>query len=285
MFSCIVTEADARLRFQRRIMTVEPDAQSTESLSLPPETPVVLMLLGASNLARGCFALERHLKRCLHPRRVEVMIAAGPGRGYHAPGGLLHVVYPPIRSSPIFEAAIEMSQSGARVAALVTDIGNDIMYGVPEEVLIETLQQIFTRLQSLRAEIFYTTIPQIFETGVHPALFHVLRTVLFPRSRVSYDQTQRGVGRVNRFLKEAAKDHLRLVPDMDRFTGLDEIHYSVFRASHAWTYMAERMLGPFAVSVPRSITFPEMLRSYGQDLRKLVGTDFMGLAKNQPNYY
>ncbi|TDJ52582.1 MAG: hypothetical protein E2O43_03930 [Nitrospina sp.] len=266
-------------------MTVEPDAQSTESLSLPPETPVVLMLLGASNLARGCFALGWHLKRCLHPRRVEVMIAAGPGRGYHMPGGLLHVVYPPIRSSPIFEAAMEKSQSGARVVALVTDIGNDILYGVPEEDLIETLQQIFTRLQSMRAEIFYTTIPQIFETGVHPALFHVLRTVLFPRSRVSYDQTQRAVGRINRFLKDAAKDPLRLVPDMDRFTGMDEIHYSVFRASHAWMYMAERMLGPFGISVPRAITFPKMLRSYGQGLRKLVWTDFTGLKKNQPNYY
>ena len=114
-------------------MTVEPDAQSTESLSLPPETPVVLMLLGASNLARGCFALGRHLKRCLHPRRVEVMIAAGPGRGYHMPGGLLHVVYPPIRSSPFFEAAMVTSQSGARAVAPVTDVGNGILYGVPQE--------------------------------------------------------------------------------------------------------------------------------------------------------
>ncbi len=266
-------------------MTVEADEQSLDKTSPPSEAPVLLILLGASNLARGCFALGRHIQACLHPRPVEVMIATGPGRGYCVPGGLLTVVYPPIQSSRIFEAAREKFASGYRVIALVTDIGNDIMYGVSPEALTETLHQIFTRLQSMRAEVFYTPIPQIFETGIHPALFHVLRTVLFPGSRVSYDQTQRAVGRVNRFLQDAATNHLRLVPDMDRFTGMDEIHYSVFHAAHAWTYIAERMLSPFGISVPRALTFPEMVRSYGADIWKLVFTDFTGLIKNQPNYY
>ena len=65
--------------------------------------------------------------------------------------------YPPIHSSDIFEVAHNKSESGYQVVALVTDIGNDIMCDVPAEKVIETIQQVFARLQSMNAKIFYTT--------------------------------------------------------------------------------------------------------------------------------
>ncbi len=225
------------------------------------------------------------MQACLQPRPVEVMIATGPGRGYCVPGGLLTVVYPPIQSSRIFEAAREKFASGYRVIALVTDIGNDIMYGVSPEVLIETVQQVFTRLHSMNAEIFYTTLPEKFEKGISPAWFYILRTLLVPGSRVPYEKAIAGITEVNRFLKEFAQKSCHRIPGLDRYLGFDEIHYGWFSAQKAWTHVAGAMLEVMGLSASKKITFPEMLKSYWADLWKLAVSDITGLIKNKSNIY
>ena len=107
-------------------------------------SPYLFVLMGASNLARGYGALAHCLVRCLAPDPVEILHAMGPGRGYCAEGGIFNVTYPAIGSSGILESASERAQKARRVLALITDIGNDIMYGVSARVLtacLETLLQ------------------------------------------------------------------------------------------------------------------------------------------------
>jgi hypothetical protein len=266
-------------------MAVDLDEKNTNVSLLPTDPPVLLILLGASNLSRGCFALVKHIKSCLYPRKVDVLIASGPGRAYYASGGLLNVVYPPIYASDIFEAAQKKSKSGYQVVALVTDIGNDIMYGVSTEKVIETVQQIFDRLQSMNAEIFYTTLPVAFEKGDHPVWFCILRSLLFPRSTVAYDEATAGIIEVNRFLKESACRQGRLIPDMDRYLGYDEIHYGWLRAHNAWSHMARIILGTLGFNMTSEITLPRMIRSYWEELRQVVGTDMTGFKKKKPEHF
>ncbi|MDH3256058.1 MAG: hypothetical protein OEM27_00400 [Nitrospinota bacterium] len=266
-------------------MTVPLDEKSAGIPPIHPESPVLLVLLGASNLSRGCFAFARHMKVCLYPRKVDVLIASGPGRAYCASGGLLNVVYPPIDSSDIFEMARNKSESGFQVVALVTDIGNDIMYGVPTEKLIETLQQVFSRLQSMKAEIFYTTLPFAFEKGVHPVWFYILRSVLLPFSRVSYDEAVMGITQVNQFLRESAGQQGHLISDMDRYLGFDEIHYGWLRAHSAWSHVAKVMLNVMGIDMRSEISLPGMLKSYWEELRQVVWTDMMGHKKKKPEHF
>lgn len=266
-------------------MTSELNGKTPIVTPLHPDTPVLLVLLGASNLSRGCFTFSRHMKACLHPHPVEVLIASGPGRAYCTSGGLLHVSYPPIYASDIFEVAHNQSESGYQIVALVTDIGNDIMYGISAEKVIETLQQVFARLQSMNAEIFYTTLPVAFEKGVHPVWFYILRSLLLPFSRVSYDEATAGIIEVNQFLKKSASRHCHWIPDMDRYLGYDEIHYGWLRAHFAWSHVAKVMLGAMGVEVTKEITLSEMLQSYWQEVRQVVGTDMTGFKKKKPEYY
>ena len=266
-------------------MTVHLGEKSANATPLHPESPVLLILLGASNLSRGCFAFARHLKACLHPHSVEVLIASGPGRGYYASGGLLNVTYPPICSSDIFEVAQNKAESGTRVVALVTDIGNDIMYDVSTEKLIETIENIFVRLQSMNAEIFYTTLPAAFEKKVHPVWFYVLRSVLLPSSRVSYNQATARIIAVNQFLRESASEHCHLISDMDRYLGFDEIHYGWLRAHHAWSHVARVMLDVMEVEVTKEIPLFKMLQSYWDELKQVVGVDMTGLQKKNPEHF
>ena len=266
-------------------MTVHNNEKSENEASLNPKSPVLLVLLGASNLSRGCFAFVRHLKASLYPYTVEALIASGPGRGYVAPGGLLNINYPPICSSDIFEVAQKKSDSGYQVVALVTDIGNDIMYDVSAERLTEAIQQIFSRLQSMNAEIFYTTLPAAFEKKVHPVWFYILRSLLLPFSRVSYDQATAGIIAVNKSLRESASAHCHLIPDMDCYLGYDEIHYGWLRAHRAWSHAAGVMLHIMGVEVSREIALTEMLQSYWNELRQVVFGDLIGLNNKHPEHF
>ncbi len=266
-------------------MTSELNKNPSIVSPLSRDTPVLLVLLGASNLSRGCFALARHMKTCLYPRKVEVLITSGPGRAYYASGGLLNVAYPPIISSDIFEVAHNKSKSGCQVVALVTDIGNDIMYDVSAEKVIETIQQVFARLQSMNTKVFYTTLPVAFEKKDHPIRFRILRSLLFPRSTVTYDEATAGIIEVNRFLKESTGKYGHLIPDMNRYLGFDEIHYGWLRAHSAWSQVAKEMLGTLGVNMTREITLAGMIRSYWEEFRQVVGSDMMGFKKKNQEHY
>jgi len=266
-------------------MTVFPNEKSANITPLPLDSPVLLILLGASNLSRGCYAFARHIRSCLHPRSVEVLIACGPGRGYCAVGGLLNINYPPICSSDIFEVAKKKSESGYRVIALVTDIGNDIMYNVSVEKLTEMIQQIFATLRSMNAKIFYNTLPVAFEKTVHPVWFYIFRSVLLPFSRVSFDQARAGIIAVNDFLKESTSKNCHMIPDMDCYLGYDEIHYGWLRAHHAWSHVAKVMLDTFGIRTVKKIHLSRMFQSYWSELGRVVCEDMMRLKKKNSEQF
>jgi hypothetical protein len=266
-------------------MDAELDQPNAYVASLPAESPILLVLLGASNLSRGCFAFARHMKVCLYPRKVEVLVAAGPGRAYCVSGGLLNVSYPPIQSSDIFNVAQGKRESGYRVMALVTDIGNDIMYGVSAEKVIEAVQEIFEKLQSMDAEIFYTTLPVAFEKGVHPIWFYFLRSILLPFSRVSYDEAVAGIVKVNQFLRQCDMKHCQMIQDMDRHLGLDGIHYGWLRAHSAWYHVAKTIMETLGINMIREISLSAMMKSYWEEFRQVVGSDMMGFKKKNPDHF
>ena len=266
-------------------MTVQFNEKSGSVKPLSLESPVLLILLGASNLSRGCYAFARHMQNCLRPRSVDVLIASGPGRGYCVPGGLLNINYPPICSSEIFELALKKSESGCRVIALVTDIGNDIMYDVSAEKLTETIQQIFAKLKSMNAEIFYNTLPVAFENKVHPVWFYILRSVLLPFSRVSYDKATAGIIAVNQFLRSHPSENCHLIHDLDRYLGYDEIHYGWFRAHHAWSYIAKVILNALGVEVTKTISLPAMFQSYWHEFQQVFGADMFGFTSKRPEHF
>ena len=266
-------------------MIAELDEKNTYVSPISEESPIVLVLLGASNLSRGCFAFARHMKICLYPRKVEVLVASGPGRAYCASGGILNISYPPISTSDIFNAAQGKQESGYRVVALVTDIGNDIMYGVPAGQVIETVQQIFGKLESMDAEIFYTTLPVAFEKEIHPIWFYILRSVLLPFSRVSYDEAVAGIIEVNQFLRQSASKQCHLISDMDRYLGIDKIHYGWLRAHFAWYHVAKVILEKLSINMIREIPLSAMMKSYWEEFRQVVGSDMMGFKKKNPDHY
>ena len=73
-----------------------------EELFLDP--PIVFLLMGASNLARGYSMLTHHLSECLEKNKIEFLNALGPGRGFYARGGIFNITYSPIQDCRIIES-------------------------------------------------------------------------------------------------------------------------------------------------------------------------------------
>ncbi len=241
--------------------------------------PVLLILLGASNMAHGYSALMEILQRQLAPRPLKVLAAFGPGRGYCAWGGILgRIQYPPIGSSILFKKAEKYVEGAHSVHALVTDVGNDILYGVEAEEIIETVKGVQDRLLDLGADVTTTQLPSYFEQEIPAMVFYGIRTLLFPSSKATPEKVREAVLKVNQFLKTERDEHIHCLPAMDSYLSWDHIHYSLFNGQEVWTQIAHRILQRAGFPAKGKISFPKMILSYEKHLIRLL---FMDLLKIQ----
>ncbi|MFQ5481395.1 MAG: hypothetical protein ACE5ER_01450 [Nitrospinaceae bacterium] len=248
--------------------------------------PVTFLLLGASNLARSWRALAGCLRANLSPDSVEFLAACGPGRGYVAPGGLLNITYPPIQTCGIFDAAQKASVWGHRVVALLTDIGNDLLYDVRGEELVRGVDSVIGRLRQLNARVLITPVHPALEQKLTPRRFIFLRTWLYPKSRTPYAQVIDGLRQVNRFLVARQETgEVSLIRGMEAYQGWDQVHYGFFRARGAWTLAAENMLQALATSLHRPVTLAGLMAAYLDYARHLVITDMLSLASGGRGVY
>lgn len=250
-----------------------------------PDSSCFCILLGASNLARGYHALKDYLTKNVAPQTLKVYAACGPGRGYGCWGGMFNVSYPPLVESPLFERVRTRLRPGSRGVALVTDIGNDLLYGMDADSLITTLKTVFKRLENLNAEIYMTTLPVYFERDVPAMVYYPIRTFLYPKSRISRKEAIDGVRRINAFLKEIQSPRIHLIPPLDEYLGWDHVHFGWIHSAEAWNRMGEHLLSGLGVRPHRTIRFPRMLISYRAYLNRLVFTEMLKCVPRPANLF
>ncbi|CAI2719525.1 hypothetical protein [Nitrospina watsonii] len=266
----------------------DPDLSApapSENGSPEAEAPHVCVLLGASNLARGYSALSHYLTRNLAPQPVRILAAMGPGRGYGCRGGMLNISYPPIVDSPLFQRARKQAESGSRVVALVTDIGNDLLYGMDPDHLVATLEEVFQRLFDLNARIFVTSLPVFFEQEVSPMVYHSIRALLYPKSSVSQEHAVNGVRRMNSYLKESKDPRVRVVPPLDEYLGWDHVHYSLLRSTEVWNRVGGTLLSGWDRQPRHPLRFPRMLLSYRDNLHRLLMMESLKCIPRSANLF
>lgn len=194
---------------------------------------------------------------------------------------MFSVVYPPIGTCGIRSAIRERAIGKAHVAALITDIGNDIMYGVSPGTLIHCLEQIIDELHELGAGILVTAIHVNLEHDVGEGYFNILRRIFYPRSKVSFAGAAAAVQEVNAFLEEAARDKIVLLREMEPFCGIDKIHYSLMRSHQGWSLVAEALLRMLNGARTRKITPLHMTGSLATYLSDLYFRDMIPLMEKR----
>jgi hypothetical protein len=139
--------------------------------------PRRLVLLGASNLVRGLRDVLRAAAQAWEGP-LEVLGALGLGRSYGMRSRVLVRDLPPIAECGLWEELARRPPLPTR--ALVTDVGNDVLYNAPVGRILEWVDACVRRLSDAGAEVVMTGLPLQRLQRLSAPGYALMRTVLFP---------------------------------------------------------------------------------------------------------
>src|SRR5262249_21781564 len=145
---------------------------------LPPRR---VILLGVSSVGRGLStALETACSAWSGP--LDVLAAFGHGRSYGVRTSLLWRELPGIAECGLWEALAR--RPAAPTAALVTDVGNDLLLDVPAPRMAAWVEACVDRLLDAGARVVLTPLPLCNVERLSPGRFLLFRSLLYPGCRL-----------------------------------------------------------------------------------------------------
>jgi hypothetical protein len=216
-----------------------------------------IVAVGASNLTRGFHSVVATARSVWGPD-VEVLAALGHGRSYGGASTFLVRGLPGILQSGLWREL--ESRPPVPTRALVTDVGNDIMYGYPPAQILEWVEECVARLQQFTPDVVITGLPHAAVAGLPAGRYLLFRSIFFPRCRLALNDTMRIAAAVDAGLQAIAANRgasfLRLKQE---WYGLDPIHIRPGMWVAAWQ---EILLGGQQAVARRRATRREAVRLY-----------------------
>ena len=192
------------------------------------------VLLGASNARRG-FPAFVDIARSMATGDLEVLAAIGHGRSYGKWSSVPGRGLPSIKDCQLWEALREAPP--APTTALVTDIGNDLLYGSAPRVLVDWVRCCVERLCDVGATTNITELPVGNLEQLGPRRFAFFRTLFVPTCRLSIEEIADRAHEVNEGLRDiAASCGARLHLSPREWYGLDPIHIQRQKICLAWKF-------------------------------------------------
>lgn len=194
------------------------------------------ILLGASNLTRGIETVYR-LARAAAPGPIDLLAAHGHGRSYGWRSRIFWRELPPIRSCGLWRHLTSRASSwgAAGTRGLLTDVGNDLVYGATPAQIAEWVDDCARRLADVCERLVITELPVASLRTLRPGRFVVMRGLLFPGCRLSLDDALRSAEQLNALVQQVAAAHrAALVTQPGDWFGFDPIHIQRRAGSHAW---------------------------------------------------
>jgi len=188
--------------------------------------------LGASNLTLGLSTLCSVACATL-ATPVDFFVAAGRGRSYGQTSRMLGRELPSVLDCGLWSA---LERSGATsIHALVTDLGNDLVYGSSPAQVQEWLERVLDRLAERRATVVVTGLPLESIERLPAWEFALVARVLFPlrdtgRGRLLHAARDLD-GRIAEVCRARGIAHER--PQLEWF-GHDPIHVRSGHREAAW---------------------------------------------------
>ncbi len=186
-----------------------------------------LVLLGASNLFLAFPSALRHALGLLAGSEVSVYAAHGPGRSYGVEAGVPGLKFPGIARSGLLEAIErEHEEHGAApVTALVTDIGNDILYRSGVDRILEWIEEVVARLRVIGANVAITSLPRENLEAIPAWKFRLLRPLFYPFRPMERDEVLRQMREVQERLEELGwRRGIPILPTRSEWYGFDHFH-------------------------------------------------------------
>ncbi len=203
-----------------------------------------VVALGASNLTRG-FQTIVSAARSVWGADVEVLAALGHGRSYGAPSRFIVRTLPSILKSGLWNELERRPPVATR--GLVTDVGNDILYGFTVERTLSWVEEVLIRLGRVTKDIVLTDLPLASVYLLSHTKFLAFRSIFLPSCRLTHGQAIERAERLNEgLLKLSAAYDTKLIQLDPSWYGFDPIHVRPSRWRPAWQQiLGEQSLEPF----------------------------------------
>lgn len=232
-----------------------------------------IVALGASNLTRG-FRTIVSTSRSVWGPDVEILAAFGHGRSYGAPSQFLFRTLPGILKSGLWTELERRPPMMTR--ALVTDVGNDILYGFSVERTLGWIEEVLRRLRRVTQDIVLTGLPLAAVYRLSRIKFLVFRSMLVPSCRLTLAQVIENAERVNEGLLRLSQMYgAKFVHLHPAWYGFDPIHVRPSCWRTAW----QEILGE---SVPGSREVRSMVESVWLYLMRPERRSIFGIEQVTP---
>ena len=196
------------------------------------------VLLGASNL-RASLPLAVNLlrRRCGGP--VEVLAACGHGRSYIAWSRFLGIRHlPGIAGCGLWPALAD--RPALPTLALLTDVGNDLVYGAAVAGIVRGIEVCLERLAARRAQAVLTLLPLARLEKLSPREVRLAVSLLFPGRQAPWPALLERARELDGRLRLLGDAHgARIVEPEASWYGIDPIHLRRSRRREVW----ERLTG------------------------------------------
>ena len=178
----------------------------------------------------------------------EFLIAMGHGRSYGTSSTVLGRTLPGITECGLWPA---LAKGSGPVHALITDIGNDVIYGAAVDTIVGWVSACVERLRAADATIVVSLPPMASIEKLTPWRFHVAKSLLFPGRRMSLPETVRRCRELAGGLVALGERHgVPVVEPEGRWYGLDPIHPRRRDMTSAWRQGLEPWAGPGSSRLP-----------------------------------
>ena len=238
------------------------------------------VVLGARNVSRGLARLAATVRaRAGGP--VDLFVAAGHGRGYGVNSRVWLRRLPSILGCGLWEALD--AGAAAPPAALVTDVGNEILYGFAPEQVAAWARESVLRLADRGARVAITRLPLASIAGVGEIRLRLLRTLFVPGCRLGPAALRDAAARLDDALVALARETgAALLEQPGHWYGLDAIHVRRRRLDDLWAAACDAWEWPRPTVPPRA-SFGEWaaLGSRAAEVRSLARVT---LVTPQPAY-
>jgi hypothetical protein len=182
-----------------------------------------VIALGASNLTRGLRTVVSMSRAAWGPD-TEVFATLGLGRSYGAAHTLLVRRLPGIPQSGLWRALDEAPPVPS--IGIVSDVGNDVLYGFAPEQILEWVSEAVTRLQRHTDRIALTGLPTHNVDRLTERRFRIMRSFMFPSSHQTLAGARATALIVHAGLEQmAATRGLRFVRLQHEWYGWDPVHF------------------------------------------------------------
>lgn len=208
------------------------------------------VVLGASNVSRGLARLAA-MVRVRTAGQAGLFVAAGHGRGYAVTSRVGLRRLPSILASGLWRA-LDREQVAAP-AAVVMDVGNELLYGLGVAAVAAAVRVAVDRLRDRGARIAILGLPLAGIARVGPLRYRLMRTVYVPGCPLALGAVQQGAIWLDEELRAIAADAgATFIEQPGAWYGFDALHVVRPRLDDLWQQVGDAWGLPPVTGQPRA---------------------------------